>query len=203
MNNKSLFVALLYLPLIVPSVLKAQTGEGSIFVRGAATFNFNNVKQKTDNTTRKLGSLTTIELNPAVGFFIVDGIAGGVAFDWQRETVKDTDNDKNVDNTFTLGPFGRFYTEMGPFFQAQFTFGGGFTKVIPDGGPEVKERFGIFSWGLGAGYPYFVNDNVSLEALLLYRSQNRRRDLPGGVEQVTKYRGLMLQLGFVYYIFDK
>jgi outer membrane protein len=203
MNNKHIITLLFCLPVLVPVLSFSQTQEGSILARGAFTINFNSVKQEVDNSTRKLGSLTTLEFNPSAGFFIIDGVAVGIAMDWQRQSAKDSDNKRNVEHSLTLGPFGRFYTELGPFFQAQFSFGGGSEKERPEGGPEVVSRFGIFSWGIGLGYPYFLNDKISLEPLLLYRAQNRSREIAGGSDEITKYRGLMIQLGLVYYIFDK
>lgn len=203
MGNKHINILLFFLPFMIPALSFSQTQEGAILGRGAFTVNFNSVKQEVDNSTRKLGSLTTLEFNPAAGFFIIDGIAVGVGLDWQRQSAKDPDNKRNVEHSLTLGPFGRFYTELGPFFQAQFSFGGGSEKERPEGGPEVINRFGVFSWGIGLGYPYFLNENISLEPLLLYRARNQSRDLPGGSDEITKYRGLMIQLGLVYYIFDR
>lgn len=203
MGNKHIIILLISLQFMIPVFSFSQTQEGSILARGAFTVNFNNVKQEVDNNTRRLGSLTTLEFNPAAGFFIIDGIAIGVGLDWQRQSAKDPDNKRNVEHSLTLGPFGRFYTELGPFFQAQISFGGGSEKERPDGGPEVVNSFGIFSWGIGLGYPYFLNDNISMEPLLLYRARNRSREIAGGIDAVTKYRGLMIQLGLVYYIFDR
>lgn len=202
MNGKYLIILLYFLSFLVPLLSFSQTQEGSILARGAFTVNFNNVKQEVDNDSRRLGSLTTLEFNPSAGFFIIDGIAVGVALDWQRQSAKDINNKRNIEHTLSLGPFGRFYTELGPFFQAQLSFGGGSDKERPEGGPEVVHRFGIFSWGIGLGYPYFLNDNISLEPLLLYRAQNRSRKTAGGSDEITKYRGLMIQFGLVYYIFD-
>lgn len=197
------YLTIFLLSFMVPVLSFSQTQEGAILGKGAFTINFNNVKEEVNGNSRQLGSLTTLEFNPAAGFFIIDGVAIGVAVDWQRRSAKDNDNKRNIEHALALGPFGRFYSELGPFFQAQFSFGGGSDKERPEGGPEIVNRFGIFSWGFGLGYPYFINENVSLEPLFLYRWGNRSREIASGGNEITKYRGLMIQLGLVYYIFDK
>ena len=179
----------------------SQTQEGSMFLGGGFTFSSMSLKEKEGNITRDIGRLSTVEFNPMAGYFIMDGIAVGLILDLQRQGLKYTDDDREVSHSVSIGPQGRFYTQLGPFFQGQVSLGGGAERFIADNGDEEKYPFRLVSWGMGIGYPYFLNENVALEPLLLFRAQNRTREVPGDEDETLKFRGLMLQIAFVYYLF--
>ncbi|MGK7389774.1 MAG: hypothetical protein ACNS60_05460 [Candidatus Cyclobacteriaceae bacterium M2_1C_046] len=199
------FVLKILLILILPAFTYAQTQKGAMLTNGSISFSFNDVKQEVNNDNRDIGSLTTINFNPSFGYFVINGVAAGAGIEWQRSAFKDTDNDRFITHSFSLTPFARYYSELGPFFHGQFSIGGGKNMLRPDGGPtrDVSD-FSLFGVAIGLGYPYFLQDHISIEPMILFRAENNKteeQNIFGSVEETVKHRGLLIQIGFTYYIF--
>lgn len=191
--------------IVLPLITYGQTQQGAIMTNGSVSFSFSNVQEEVNDDSRDIGSLTTVDFNPSVGYFFIDGVAAGVGIDWQRSGFKDNDNDRLISHSISLSPFARYYSELGPFFHGQFSVGGGINKFNPEDGPvEEISNFSLFGISLGLGYPYFPHEHISIEPLVLFRSQNNKTEdenAAGIVEETVKYRGLLIQVGFTYYIF--
>ena len=179
----------------------SQTQKGSLLVRGSMALSFDNVKEKNNNVTEDIGNFNTAEIDVSAGYFIMDGIAIGGNLTNTWESFKDVDNNRQSYRATSIGPFGRWYSALGPFFHAEIGIGGGVTKIKPENEDEISFTFGQRRLGLGVGYPFFVGNKVSVEPLLLFRSLTEVRESPVGEDVKDKYRGLQFQVGLVYYIF--
>lgn len=202
---KKLILSTIFI-LGLPAFLYAQTQKGAMMTNGSISFSFNDVKEEVNDDNRELGSLTTINFNPSFGYFIINGIAVGAGIEWQRSAFKDIESDRFITHSFSLTPFARYYSELGPFFHGQFSIGGGVNKFKPEGGPtEELSDFSLFGVSIGLGYPYFVQDHIAVEPMILFRAENNKTEeenrVIGTVEETIKHRGLLVQVGFTYYIF--
>lgn len=193
-----------YLGLIFisQSQVFCQTQQGAILTSGSIRFSFDNVKEEINNDNTRLGTRTIVDFVPSAAYFVDDGVAVGALVDWERESFKDIDEDRQIFHSISAGPFIRYYTELGPFFQAFVTAGGGSFKEKPEIGDAEEFPFGLWSYGIGLGYPFFLGDMVSFEPLILFRSLNRNRETVSGDDQTFKYRGVMIRMGLAYYIFQ-
>lgn len=197
---KKLFIIQLF--IIIPLLIQGQTQKGAILINGSVTIAFDDVKVEVNNDSREAGSFTRLNFNPSAGYFVIDGVAIGAGINLQREVEKDIDNDKEIISSFSISPFARYYSELGPFFHGQFLLGGGSEKFKPEGGPtEERGDFSLFGLSLGVGYPYFLKDHIAVEPMILFNAENRSTDDLGPDEVKLKHRGLLISIGFTYYIF--
>lgn len=188
---------------LIPITGLGQTNAGSWLVNGSVSFSFNDVSEEVNNDSRDIGGLTTYSINPSAGYFIIDGIAVGLGMDYYKYSYKDNDNDRFINRSFSLTPFIRYYSQLGPFFHGQISIGEGseFEKPENQNREEIFE-YSVFGLGLGVGYPYFVNDHVAIEPVILFRANNETYNEPFTNDEITeKRRGIFVQIGLAYYIF--
>jgi len=133
------------------SAAQSQTEQGRFLIGGNAGFN---------NRSVNGNGITTFNMSPNVGYFIIDNLAIGAQL---QLTVRSGEGDSIDETSFGLTPFVRYYfADAGP---ARF-FGQG---RIGFGSVEFANNAdSYFTFGLGAGVDFFLNDNVALEAFLGY-----------------------------------
>ena len=133
---------------------QAQTEKGRFLIGGTAGFN---------NRSINGNGITTFNLSPNVGYFIIDNLAIGAQL---QLTVRSGEGDFNDETSFGFTPFVRYYfADAGPArFFGQGRIGFGSTKF-------ANNADSYFTFGLGAGVDFFLNDNVALEAFLGYVNQ--------------------------------
>jgi outer membrane protein len=135
---------------------QSQTEQGRWLIGGNAGFN---------NRSVDGNGITTFTLSPNVGYFVIDNLAvGGQLLLEETQSAKGGFNDKT---SFGFTPFVRYYfADAGParfFGQGRIGFG---TEKFANIDAES-----YFTFGLGAGVDFFLNDNVALEAFLGYDNQ--------------------------------
>ncbi len=86
-------------------------------------------------------------LNPTLGYFFADNLALGASLSYSSVSKL---------NSFSVGPFARYYTNFGLFAHSGLNF----THL------ENAENENDLDFLIGLGYAAFLNDNVALEPVL-------------------------------------
>lgn len=175
----------------------AQFNQGRMLVGGNLSFAANTHKSEFNNTTTTLGKTTSFGFTPQFGYFIIDNLAVGAGLNLTSTTSKaDGSNDKDTDTDFSLVPMVRYYLDPGLFFHGQVGFGTSSSKNV-DGSTTTTTKQGLFNWGIGAGYAYFLNDYVAIEPMVMYGSNiytNKDNDAK------LKISGISVNVGFQIYL---
>jgi len=154
--------------------------------------------------TNKAGSEKTtdftLNLQPRVGYFVIDNLAVGIDLGLHicSERNKDDDNDKFDHRILGIGPFIRYYyplEKVYPFVEANTIFGQEFSKRI---NWEYKENVIIYNLGIGGAFP--LGERVTLDALLGYgygvwKGDEEQYDSTAG--------GVEIRLGFTVFFLKK
>jgi outer membrane protein len=153
--NKSLILVFAF--FTVTTSIMAQTSSGNMMLGGGVTFN----SVSYENGSANDGSSVTF--SPGFGYFISDNLAIGTTFTLSSSR-NGTGANKNVNSSFGLGPFARYYlftsNESFAFFgQAQITFASG--KNDPAFGNVSKSN--SIALSIFPGAAYFFNEHWAIE----------------------------------------
>ncbi len=166
--KKNLLTLILSAGLIIAN---AQTDKGDWMVGGS--FRLNTAKNN-----------TTIGLTPNAGAFIIRNLAvgGNVGFDYSK-----LGSNKTTD--FRVGPFVRYYftqANVRPIIHGSFNY---VNRQIKNVTSNTEKGINFF---LGAGAAIFLNDQVSLDALLGYNHTKLKGFESNG--------GFAMTIGFQVYL---
>ena len=178
----------------------AQFNQGRMLVGGNVGFSATTNKVDFNNTTTTQSKSTTFSLTPQVGYFIIDKLAVGAGLNLTSVTDKaDGSSDKDTQTSFSLVPMVRYYLDPGVFFQGQVGFGSASHKNV-DGSTTTTVKAGLFSWGVGVGYAYFLNDHVAIEPMLMYGMDTQKNK-----DNDAKYIAstLSVNVGFQIYLGER
>ena len=151
----------------------AQTENGNFLVGGNLEVN-----------TAK-NSNPAVAFSPAVGYFFINNLAGGVNFDLQYSKVG-----ANKTTTVGVGPFARYYVgtlNIRPFAHANLGFNSYRSKNTTG-----SDTYNGTNYFLGAGLAAFINRNVAVEGLLGYAHSAYAHTSGSG--------GLNFKVGFQVYL---
>lgn len=192
-------ITILFIAMCTTFGVYAQFNQGRMMIGGSVAFNAVTNKYKSDGTTITTGKQTSFSLAPQFGYFVIDNLAVGAALELGLSKYKDEDSDYESNSTsIQIQPIVRYYLPQGIFFQGQFGFGTGKDKT--DNGNIDEDKYNITSWGLSAGYAYFLNDNVSIEPQLGYGGTGYKDKDSSGKSIVN---GLFIQVGLQVYLGNK
>jgi hypothetical protein len=165
--------------------VKAQTSKGQVMVGGNASFNSSKFEDDDDS------KVTMIQLNPNVGYFFIDNLAGGLRLSLQSSKYKGgLDDDAYTE--FSASPFLRYYflpvgQKVNVFADASYGMG--------SAGGDEKESFNQFAFT--AGPAVFLTPNTALELGIGYRS------LGGDAFGDKRYNTIGLNIGFQIHLGGK
>ena len=128
---------------------------------------------------------TTIGLTPNAGVFIIRNLAigGNIGFDYSK-----LGNNKTTD--FRIGPFTRYYftqANVRPILHGSFNYVNRQNKL-----PNYSNTEKGINFFLGAGAAIFLNEQVSLDALMGY-NHTKLKDFDGN-------GGFAMTIGFQVYL---
>ncbi|MEM6829919.1 MAG: outer membrane beta-barrel protein [Bacteroidota bacterium] len=160
-------------------VSSAQPDAGTLTIGGGLSLDFQNNKQENGSITVDQGNTNVTSFTPLIGYFFLDGFAGGLAVNYIRSRFKtDDDTETTINRSFTVGPFLKYYHESGFFGMANIGFGSGKFKFedteFPDNNTEADRS--VTDWRIGGGYAYFFNDHISIEPMISYGGQTAKFD---------------------------
>jgi outer membrane protein len=175
----------------------AQFNQGRMLVGGNFSADFNTNKTKAGSTTTTNYRSTTISFGPQFGYFIIDNLAVGGILTVESESIKYEGSDNKDSGTTTLiSPFVRYYLDQGIFFQGKFDVGSLKTKD-KTGTTTTTNTYGVSGFSLGAGYAWFLADNVALEPQIGYQSLTYKNKT---IDAKSINGGLYILVGFQIYL---
>jgi len=149
----------------------AQTEQGNFLIGGSSNFSMGggSSKAKTNDYEGDPTKFISFNLSPKGGIFVIDNLVVGASLPISVSRNK-YDDYKAISSGIDFIPFARYYFLEGdfrPVAEAFFGFGFHGYKTVDDGDVETNNRVGVM-FGLGGGVAYFINDKVSIDALLKY-----------------------------------
>lgn len=125
----------------------------------------------------------------------------GAGLSFSSATTKFDDDDEYKSSTFSFVPFARYYLPQGLFGHVELGPGSSKNKWVYDDGGGDEYKYKSFTWSVGAGYAYFLNDHVAVEPMVSYQattySSNEDTDLK------DKYGVITFQIGFSIFLDSK
>lgn len=186
------------LPVIFSSIISAQFNTGSKMVGASTSLDLGFSSQKytdSDEATK----YTTIDINPRVAYFIMNGFAVGGDVGYYLLRSKYGDSDPYTNTEFRIGPFARYYYKsVGPvrtFGEVKLGGGTSATRYFVVG-EKNTDRHNILYAGAGVGAAFFLADNFALEALLGYTYDHLKNP---DTDEKQNSHGIMLSFGFSFY----
>lgn len=194
MTKKIMFVSA---ALLIFVAAEAQIEKGRILASGSVGLNFSSYKDIEDGVTESDWKSTDFWLMPRGGIFITDAILVGAGIGLSVGSTR-YDEDKYIATSISFTPFVRYYLPQKFFGQIEVGPGLATDKWVYEGGEDDKDSYSFFKWSIGAGYSYFLNDNVSVEPIVSYTSTSYTDR--NNTNQKDKYGDLSFQIGLSIYL---
>jgi hypothetical protein len=172
-----------FLPaLLLACGLNAQFMQGGDFLFGS-TIGFSatssSITQQGGITADKKPRSTQINLNPSIGYFLMDDFALGIGMDYTYSFQRDASNNRRTDSDFLFGPFVRYYVpvheDMAFFGVFDFGFGNSSNENLLSGGNESVSS-NIIAVGVGPGFTILSSNFIGLEAIFKYNFARSKFD---------------------------
>jgi hypothetical protein len=220
------FIELLTLALVLlPAFIYAQTEQGKIMV-GLSTrigvpmytenvlsdvfsLSFSTIKSKSDADNFEEpdpDKITTINMLPRVGVFVIDGLAVGLDLSLANMVLKDGyDDDKTIQTAYALGPFVRYYfpvQKVKPFIEANGSFGSlKYKNEYSDSNLDDEEyKYSLFLIGGGAGVAIPIGKRASFDMMAGYNSLNFKEKEDNDDNYRTIIGTFGLKFGFIVFL---
>ena len=196
------------------TVLEGQINQGRILVGVSTSINymsfgsdlmnlgFTTVKQKSNApgyVEPDAEKTTTINLLPKVGFFIIDNLVVGLDLSLSSYTDKYSSNSKSTMTYLGVGPFIRYYipgTSIMPFFEVGGLIGS-LNEKYTSGTYSNSYKYGMISFGGGAGMSVKLGDKVTFDIMAGYNSMTEKSKDNNENDERTVYGTLGIKLGFI------
>jgi hypothetical protein len=197
---KRTFFTLLILACASMSAL-AQFEQGKMLVGGNFGLEFSTSKSKYNNQTSTNGKSTSFSLEPRFGYFVINNLVVGGELGLGLSSFKyDGEDDKWTSTAITIGPFVRYYFQPGIFVEGKYAIGTMKTKDDDFVGDVEEYKYSLSSVSLGAGYAYFLNENIALEPMIGFQSSGQKNKTNGEPDVKTIDSGLFIRVGFQIYL---
>jgi outer membrane protein len=195
---KKIFVIAIMMTTAVTAGLAQFTNKGTFLLGGSTNLNFgaDTEKSKSGGSTSTDGKTTSFSLEPSAGYFFMDNLAVGAGLGLSTSTYKpDGGGLKYNSSTVSLSPFARYYFDK---FYAQGAFQFGSQKSeLTSGSTTETSKDAISGWSLAGGYVILLNESVSLEPQVGYRSIGYK-DKDSDDKDISS--GLFVRLGVFIYL---
>jgi len=171
--------------------LAAQTETGAMLLEGGSNLSYTSMKL---NSVEYDGEELEIEdqdatnrmaLNLIGGYFMMDGLAAGLLFDYSSVSV-----DGEGTSTMLIGPMVRYYIgESGMWGQLSYGLGSS-----DDGDSDTDEPTSS-ALGFGAGYAAMLSDNISINPSIGYAMVTEKLD-----DLKAKSGGIVFKVGIAVHL---
>jgi len=182
--------------------LSAQTDQGVIFLDvGGDLLDYTSLtlQDMDPNNPYDEYKQTTFGINAKVGYFLADGLVGGILLNITSQKLEyefDGYYGNNVEIkqiTTGFGPFIRYYfADSGVFTEASYSFGSTKTEYDYDGNDPDDDEMDMTAWSIGVGYSLFVSDMISISPSIAF----------GGYKTVEE-DAVYSSSGFPYYNYNE
>lgn len=195
----------------------AQTSEGSLALSGSMNFRKETIRNHNNIAGEHKVVGRTINLYPAVGYFVKDGLELGVGIGLSQYAAK-TEHEENVyfsrNNTISLRPYARKYVALTEQLQfhgtgyAMVGYGNGKIKNTADNSSNVTHTSNVLGIGLYPGLTYFATPKLGFTATFGALSFERRSEKPKDSTQsvrttdtfMANFHPSSVSVGFGYFI---
>jgi hypothetical protein len=169
--------------LLAAGSLNGQFMESGDFLMGS-TVGFSSTSSKVTQSSATGGGEKTprslqINLNPNIGYFLMDDFALGIGLDYTYSHQRDADNNRRTDSDFLFGPFMRYYLpvqeKMAFFGVLDFGFGNSSNENLLVAGNESVSS-NIFAVGVGPGFTILSSNAIGIEAIFKYNFARSKFD---------------------------
>jgi len=189
MKRISLFTV--FMLIISAGILNAQTDQGKVLLGVSSTLSiagtgsdlmnigFTSIKQKSDAdgyVEADPDKITSINILPKVGYFVVDNFALGLGINVALSSEKDGfDGDKYSQTLLCAEPFARYYiptSKVLPFFEVSGSYGIVKNKYVNSDNSyeDIDYKSSIMSVGGGIGLAAPLGEIVTFDVLAGYNS---------------------------------
>ena len=181
---------------------QSQTEKGKRLVGATTALNAGIIEHSRvqDNVSALSERITRFSFTPYAGYFIKDNLALGVKLSVSLSNIKDYDYDSELkESSVVFAPFLQYYfnaKKLRPFVHASVGIGSfkdNYISSLSDYNNESTTT--LFTYSLGAGVGFFLNDMVSIDLELGYGiiSSKIDEDLKG------KQNAFGLNAGFSFF----
>jgi hypothetical protein len=143
-----------------------------------------------NGTTSEKTKYTGWNLTPRVGYFFMDGLAGGLNINIRGQSNKEDDGNDKIGTT-TVGPWVRYYAMQWalcggraiPFAEGKAAWGSS-KETYSSGSSSSTFKWGASEYAIGPGLALFLTDNVCMDMMIMYRKATwKDKD----TDETTKY----------------
>ncbi len=218
MNMKKITLLTVFMLTISFGFLNAQTNQGKVLLGVSSTLSlygtgsdlmnlgYSSVKSKSDADGFEESDpdkMTSINLLPKVGYFVIDNLALGLDVNIALSTTKDgEDSDKYSQTLLSVGPFIRYYiptSKVLPFFEINGSLGSINNKNDYSDNTyyeDVEYKSSVMSIGGGIGLAAPLGDRVTFDVLAGYNSLTVKDKEDNDDNYRTVIGTLGLKIGF-------
>ena len=143
-------------------------------------------------------NVTTLNLLPKFGYFIINNLAVGLNMYIGTSTYKPKSGGKSNTTSFGLGPFIRYYisgSKVMPFFEISSLFGSE-TNKYEDPYSSSSNKNSLTSFGGGAGLAVKLGDKVTFDMMAGYNSTSEKAKVNNPNDERTVQGTIAFKLGF-------
>ena len=198
MKNQSVLIILVACCVQIASGQITSPVKKSTFILGGSVItNFENETIKFPDGTFYQKNFT-IGTDAYCGYFISNHVTMGILTDFSIKSSKysNTLNDNkstDISNNYSFGPFFRFYTMPGVFFEGAAALGFG-QAGLNDNPEKIKN----YSFSSGIGYSLFITNSIALEPLIKYKYEKTYWDSEDVIEASNS--GIYFSIGLQFYL---
>lgn len=128
-----------------------------------------------NGSTSEKNKYTGYNLTPKVGYFFIDGLAGGLNINIRGQSNKLDDGTRKISTT-TAGLWIRYYAiqyalyggRVIPYAEGKAAMGNSKEKYT-SGSSSYTENWGVSEFAIGPGLAFFLTDNICLDMMILYK----------------------------------
>ena len=187
--------------------------QGTILMSGSTGLNFSSLSlndtEPNDLPSGYESSTSILDLDLSLGYFVMDGLAVGIAVSSESTTDKtefENNDSESKTSTTVIAPMVRYYiAETGLYGQLSYGFGSS-TDEETDGSNSIESKAKVSNLGIGLGYSIFLSDDVALSPSLAYSmvtttiEDGAYDDAGNEVDYVAKIGGINFGLGITVFL---
>jgi outer membrane protein len=167
----------------------AQTDRGSFLISASSSLGYSSLSRKNEQYSvgSDAGKVSTLQLNPGVGYFLANNLALGVQLSIKSYTTKQNMS-RDSESLAMILAFSRLYFGSGsskPFVQGAVGIG---RQEVGIKNPKIEN---VSGYEVDGGVAIFLTPNIALEFILGYT-----RVTSGYSDNSSTLRGLGTQVGF-------
>lgn len=175
---KKHFLSVLFLVGFIVSVQAQFYSQGAIIGNGSFRF-FSS------------GNGSEVSITPSAAYLVIDNLAVGGQADISSSVSK-SGGSKYSSSSLSIGPWVRYYLDMGAFAELSADLGTSKSKVTVDPVSTIT-KYGLSDFFGGIGYAVRLSDKVSFDPVLGYFSSTTKNK---DTKDKSTLSGVLLKAGF-------